>query len=394
MNRVDTLNGRMESFRGKMDTAGINLAIIVRPVDIYHFSDFNPINYSMQSFVLIPRFGEPCLLLNAVRGPRSDELSGMRNIKLYGKWSDNPSVAKSPIDAIKIIAESYKLGKLRIGSELSSLIHTNYLKIADALCVEEITDITEVMDLEKLVKDDMAIERLTNCADVCNHGMNIMIECLRGGSTEAVATIEANYAMKKKWISEYPQYDITGFGSTEASIQDALMTTCSSGIRTAYGAESARDYKPISGDLVLPIIIGKMGGYSVENERSLYVDQLDDYRMKVFEIVMEARNSVFNMIRPDVTFSDLYHSAASIFEKQGFGDFMPARIGHGMGLTNHEYPSVEAGNMRKLEPGMVFTVEPGLMSSKFGGVRPSDTVLITKDGFKNLTNTENGILRI
>ncbi len=132
MSREGYVQARIESFRKKMDEEGINFAIIVRPVNVFHFSDFNPINFSMQSFVLIPRSGDPCLLLNAIRGPRSNELSGLRTIKLYGKWSDNPSVAKDPFEAIKIIASSYGLGSLRVGCELGALSYVNYQKISAA----------------------------------------------------------------------------------------------------------------------------------------------------------------------------------------------------------------------------------------------------------------------
>ena len=62
--------------------------------------------------------------------------------------------------------------------------------------------------------------------------------------------------------------------------------------------------------------------------------------------------------------------------------------GHGMGLSTHEFPSVTKGNKAPLAPGMVLTVEPGLMSAELGAVRNSDTVLITEDGFEFLTHSK------
>ena len=66
---------------------------------------------------------------------------------------------------------------------------------------------------------------------------------------------------------------------------------------------------------------------------------------------------------------------------------LPGRCGHGMGLSTHEFPSVTKGNKAPLAPGMILTVEPGLMSAELGAVRNSDTVLITEDGFEFLTNS-------
>lgn len=394
MNRQEIIQARIEKFRSKMVEKGINLAVVSRSVNVFYFTDFNPLNFSMASYVLIPAKGEACLLLNAIRGPRSNELSALRNIKLYGKWSDNPSVAKDAFEAIKIIGRSYGLGELRVGSDLGSLTYASYNKICNALEVKEMTDIGGLIDDEKTIKDEMAIERMRKAAVIGNAGMDKMIAELRNGATEAAAVMEAKYAMQKIWLERFSEYDVTGFGSPEASIQDMLTATCSSGVRTSYGAESARNIVPAKGDLVLPIIIAKLGGYSIENERSLYVDHLDDYRMRVFETVIEARENVFKAIRPGTTFSALYNEAKSVFVKNGFGEFVPGRIGHGIGMTGHEHPSVAAEYEVVLQPGMVFTVEPGLMSAKFGGVRPSDTVLVTESGYELLTDTENGILKM
>ncbi len=394
MDRQAVVQQRIKNFQAKMQEKGLNLAVVSRSVNVFYFSDFNPLNFSMASYVLIPAQGEACLLLNAIRGPRSNELSALRNIKLYGKWSDNTSVAKDAYEAIKIIGRSYGLGQLKVGSELGSLSYTAYQKICQALEVSQLTDIGEIVDEEKTIKDGLAIDRMRKAAVIGNAGMDVMIAQLRAGATEAVAVMEAKYAMQKVWLERFPEYDTTGFGSPEASIQDMLTATCSSGVRTSYGAESARNIVPAKGELVLPIIIAKLGGYSIENERSLYVDHLDDYRMRVFETVIEARQRVFQAIHPGQTFAGLYQEAKAVFEKNGFGEFVPGRIGHGIGMTGHEHPSVAAGYDMELRPGMVFTVEPGLMSAKFGGVRPSDTVLVTETGYELLTDTENGVLKM
>ncbi len=394
MEREQAMLKRVENFRGKMEAAGINLAIICRSVNVFHFTDFNPINFSMPSYVVIPAKGDACLLLNAIRGPRSNELSAMRNIKLFGKWSDNPSIAANEFDALKVIADSYQLGELHVGCDLGGLSYAKYKKITAALGIDEITDISEVIEREKLVKDELALERVKVSAKITNIGMNKMLECLRAGATEIDAVIETKYTMLKEYSAKYSDYIISGFGSPDASIQEFFNVYCASGIRTSYGAEHPRKVVPQKGDLVLPVVTTKISGYSVENERTLYVGELDDYRMSIFKTVVEARGEVFKVIKPGIPFSVLYNAAADVFRKNGFGDFVPGRIGHGIGLTIHEFLSVNAACDILLEPGMVFTVEPGLMSAKFGGVRPSDTVLVTENGYENLTDTENGILKI
>ena len=93
------------------------------------------------------------------------------------------------------------------------------------------------------------------------------------------------------------------------------------------------------------------------------------------------------MIRPGAVFEDLYLAAMEVYQDAGFGDILPGRCGHGMGLSSHEFPSVTKGSKLVLAPGMIFTVEPGLMSVQLGAVRHSDTVLVTDAGFEFLTNS-------
>ncbi|MGF6906087.1 M24 family metallopeptidase [Fusobacterium sp. PH5-44] len=102
--------------------------------------------------------------------------------------------------------------------------------------------------------------------------------------------------------------------------------------------------------------------------------------------MIEARNRVFSIIEIGRTFEELYLSCSEIFKKNGFERYLPGRIGHGIGLSFHEYPSISIGNKIPLSSGMVFTIEPGIMDKEFGGVRHSDTIHITENGFEFSNN--------
>ena len=110
--------------------------------------------------------------------------------------------------------------------------------------------------------------------------------------------------------------------------------------------------------------------------------------------MLEAGQSVFDGLKPGTTFEELYLRATAVYTKYGFGDILPGRVGNGVGCSAHEYPSLEKGNTIPLAPGMVLTVEPGLMEKELGGVRHSDTILVTETGYECLTKLDRGILRI
>lgn len=394
MTEKQCVEKRICKLKARLQEKKIDFAIITKPVNIYHFSLFNPVVQSMASYMIIPREGEAQLLLHALRGPHARAESPIENICCYAKWSDTPSIANDPMEALKIVIDRFKVTKPVVGVELGALTYNDYCKIKSILEVDDLVDISDLISAEKLIKDSLAIDRLKKAAVLANAGMDTMIRCLRSGATEIEASNASITTVLDMWNRHYSDYELCGFGTSEEQVTLSLPIGCSSGARAAFGADGPRNHIPEKGELTLPIVITTLGGYSVENERSLYVKELDDYKMSIFETVIEAREEAFSVIRPGTTFSDIYEKAAGVFEKRGFGNFMPGRIGHGMGLSLHEWPSVAKGNDMKLEAGMVFTIEPGLMSTTFGGVRPSDTILVTENGYENLTDTENGILKI
>ena len=93
------------------------------------------------------------------------------------------------------------------------------------------------------------------------------------------------------------------------------------------------------------------------------------------------------MMRAGVTASAVYAAGVGPYIEAGFGDFLPGRIGHGLGLSLHEFPSLSKDNDLVLEEGMVVTVEPGLVFAGWGSTRHSDTVVVRKNGIEILTSS-------
>ncbi len=394
MTELECVKSRIQKFQNKLAENGIDIAIITKPVDVYHFSLFNPVVQSMQSFMIIPQNGEARLLLHALRGPHAQKESPIKNIVCYAKWGNTPSIAADPYDALKIVTSEYGISKPVFGAELGALTFADYNKMKSKLETEELVDITAMVSAEKLIKDELAVTRLKIAADLANAGMDVMIHELRKGKSEIEASNASIAKVLDEWRLKYYEYELCGFGTSEEQVTLSLPIGCSSCDRIAFGADAPRNYVPQKGDLVLPIVITTIGGYSVENERSLYVGELDSYKTSIFETVIEAHEKALAQVKPGVPMANVFNAAAKVFTDNGFGEFMPGRCGHGMGLSLHEWPSVDNTSGLILQPGMVFTVEPGLMNVQFGGVRPSDTVLVTEDGYINLTDTENGFMKI
>ena len=87
-------------------------------------------------------------------------------------------------------------------------------------------------------------------------------------------------------------------------------------------------------------------------------------------------------------------AARSVIEEAGYGEYFLHRTGHGLGLEIHEPPYIVEGNELILQPGMTFTVEPGIYLPGRGGVRIEDDVLVTEDGCESLTTLPRELARL
>lgn len=377
-----------------MDEKNIDVAIVARPENVYYFSKFNPILNSHPAFVVIFREGESCLLVHSIRCDHAKTEGEISNVKLYGKWGDNASLAMDSVDALNEIVSLRNTGKINLAVELDYLSLNMHKKMLSKLAVNNTFDISSFISMKKMVKDDLEVEKIRRAAVLADVGAQTTIDYLRDGYNEAEACTEGQYAMRKMWHKRYPGEEVAGFGSSEGGVLDALHCWCMTGGRIAYGCDCPIHYIPQEGELVLPMTWAKISGYYAENERTLYVKKLDEFKSKVFATILEARGKVFDMLKPGVTFDTLYWAAGNVFIKNGFESIMPGRIGHGIGLSAHEFPSIAQGNLIKLETGMVFTVEPGLMSNQWGGVRLSDTVVVTDTGYEALTKSPAKMLML
>ncbi|WP_290810191.1 Xaa-Pro peptidase family protein [Halovivax sp.] len=107
----------------------------------------------------------------------------------------------------------------------------------------------------------------------------------------------------------------------------------------------------------------------------------------VFEVVCEAQEAGIDAAEPGATAEAVDRAARAVIDDAGFGDAFVHRTGHGVGLEVHEPPYVVAGNDRELEPGMVFSVEPGIYLEGRFGVRIEDLVVVTASGCERLNRS-------
>ena len=155
-------------------------------------------------------------------------------------------------------------------------------------------------------------------------------------------------------------------------------------------ASARADYAVRAGDPLLIDFGGRNGGLCADITRTFFVGHCSDAHASVHETVLAANAAGREASRPGATAHDVDDAATRVLEDSPHAGHIRHKTGHGLGRDIHEDPYIMRGNEQTLEPGMVFTVEPGLYEEGNLGVRIEDDVLITEGGHESLTSFERG----
>jgi Xaa-Pro aminopeptidase len=153
-----------------------------------------------------------------------------------------------------------------------------------------------------------------------------------------------------------------------------------SGPNTASPHHMTGDREIHEGDAVVLDFGGVLDGYQADITRTVHVGTPDIQFVKVYELVVRAQQAAFEASIPGHTAGEVDGSARRVIEDAGFGQHFIHRTGHGLGLDTHEEPYLLANNGLPLQPGMTFSVEPGVYIPGRFGVRVEDTVAVYDDG--------------
>jgi Xaa-Pro dipeptidase len=150
-------------------------------------------------------------------------------------------------------------------------------------------------------------------------------------------------------------------------------------------AHARPDYRIKPGDALLFDFGGTHRGYSADITRTFFVGHVSEHDRAFYETVLAANEKGRQVSRPGITASEVDDAVLKVLEQSQFAAFCRHKTGHGLGLDVHEAPQIMRGNDQRLEPGMVFTIEPGLYRDGEAGVRIEDDVVVTEHGIECLT---------
>lgn len=377
-----------------MAQRGIDALLCLKPQNSFYLSGFNPIIYSHPVVAILPRHGEPVMLVHAMRDDHARASAWAAEIRLYGTWSTKVTMGPDWLAALHTILEQHGVAGGTLGVEFDFLPVDVMQRLQQHLPVARFTDASPLLTETRSVKDPDEVEQVRIAARMADIGMAAALEAAADRGSEQEISIQAMAAMNRAWLDLYPGCEVGDFGSLEGGVFNGLWCYCLIGDRVALNCDIPTPRQPAEGELALIVIWTCCNGLHAENERTVAFGRTDEQRRGAYDAILRIREEAQGAIRPGAMCADVYEAARAVYERLGYGRYLPGRIGHGMGLGPHEHPFFGANDRTVLAPGMVMTFEPNLRIPEWGGLQHSDTLLITDDGFEYLTQTERGFIQL
>jgi Xaa-Pro aminopeptidase len=226
-----------------------------------------------------------------------------------------------------------------------------------------------IVDSLRMIKEPEEIERIRQAIKITDSVYEYVEGILKPGITETQLA-----------------WEIEKFQREHGSQPVPFELIVAAGPNAALPHAKPSDYMIKEGDPIVIDIGAKYKYYGSDLTRTLCAGKKDDTFRKVYDFVLEAQLAAISQIKSGMTGREADAFARSLIARAGYGEAFGHSLGHGIGLVTHEKPTIGPGSSDVLTNGMVFTVEPGIYISGWGGVRIEDDVVIENDRLQVLSS--------
>ena len=346
----------------KMKQQGINQALISDPYSIFYLTEYLENPGERFFAVLLDENGDHKLFINALF-PLEKDL-GLEKV-VYSD-TDNP---------IELLAKYIPNGSV-VG--IDKVLPARFLlPLMNHLPENKFVDVSQIVDRVRMIKDEEEKE-LMRRASLLNDAA-----CQR--VINSISEIKSEKDVAKDLLAIHEELKVDGLSFNPI---------------IAYGANGANPHGTVgdryvkSGDAIIIDMGGIKDNYCSDMTRTVFWKQPSEKAREVFEIVLEAQKRGVATVKPGVRFCDIDAACRDYITEKGYGEFFTHRTGHHIGLECHEYGDISSINETRCEPGMIFSIEPGIYLPGEFGVRIEDLVLVTEDGCEVLNKLNKELVII
>ena len=268
-----------------------------------------------------------------------------------------------------LIDELKDSGVKKVGFESQNMTVASYNSLIDAIKGDSalggvsMVPAPGLAENQRIIKDQEELVMLQLAIDAADRAMDLVCPAITPGMTEREVAWKMESAMRDA-------------GSDAVSFD----TIVAAGPNGAMAHHQPTDYVIKECDPIVIDMGAKVGGYCSDLSRSIAVGEPDETFNKIYDTVLGAQLTAINTVKVGMTGEETDNLSRDVIAKAGYGDNFGHSLGHGVGLEVHENPRVGPRSPDVLELNTVFTVEPGIYLSGWGGIRIEDIVILREDG--------------
>jgi Xaa-Pro dipeptidase len=284
-------------------------------------------------------------------------------------WSDSEGF----LSAVNRAKSEYGINGITIGVN-------DGIRAVDIIDMKECLDVsfangTGILEKMRLIKNEEERNNLRKAAAIADEVMGKVIEFIRPGMLER--------DISKKIEELFLECGAQGL---------AFDSIVASGPNTSRPHYNRDDRRIEEKDIIIIDMGCRYNGFCSDISRTVFVGEPTEEQRKIFDIVVRANSAAEDIVKPGVTAGQADTAARSIIREEGYGSCFLNRTGHGIGMAVHEGPYIKEGNTQVLEPGMTFSIEPGIYIAGRFGMRVEDIVLVTGNGREVLNKYTKDII--
>lgn len=363
MNNLDRLKALL--CRQNLDALLVTQPDNRRYLSSYKAGDMNISESS--GVLLIPRRGAPLLLTDFRYQLQAEREAAGFEVRLY---------QRGLFPLLKGIL--LERGIKSLGFESHYFLHHaagKLQKLATEIRVE-LVPVTDLVERLRICKSPAELDKIRAAVRLNEAVFQEVYQQLKPGLSERQVALRLETLMREKG-AERPSFETIVAGGPNGALPHAVP-----------GERLLREGEPIVIDMGLVL-----DGYCSDMTRTVVLGKMDEITRERFRLVRQAQLAGMAAVRAGETGREVDLAARKIIADGGFGPAFGHSLGHGVGLAVHEPPSLSTRYHRKLKPGMVVTVEPGIYLPDWGGIRLENMVAVTEDGCENL-NVDNTFLDV
>ena len=380
---------RIEKIRDQLRRSRCAALYLTNPTRILYTTGFSHISTERPLALVIPQDGSIFMM-----GPLLEEDHVKQDSSLieeFFNYPDYPGTINPIRRFVRILKEKGLAGsKIATDSFDGATGGWGYRgpSLRDLLKRSKMVDGKGIVDNLRWVKSKQEIHLLKESSRWAEKAHDLLMENIAPGKHDELIGMKASYEALTRMMRK--------LGATYRQLKWGLSPVVV-GCRGQVGPGSAIPHAVFSkrkirrGDVLVTEAGVEVGGYTSELERTVVVGRAGHREKKYFEAMLKAQDAALGSFKAGTPCFEVDTAARKAVESTGFSGTLRHHVGHGIGIDGHEPPWLDPGDKTIMKTGMVFSCEPGLYIPGLAGFRHSDTVEITKNGMKLITEYPRGL---